>query len=78
MRFGSKLLSKLNYLANGVSSSDYGPTDQHGEVQQLLNGQLRQLLAALDALLAQDVGALNDLLKARGIPNIIVGVRGIS
>lgn len=78
VRFGSKLLSKLNYLAGGVSSSDYGPTDQHGEVQQLLNGQLRQVLSQLDVLLSRDVGALNDLLKARGIPNIIVGVRGIS
>jgi len=78
VRFGSKLLSKLNYLAGGVGASDFGPTSQHGEVQQLLNGQLRQLLSELDAMLARDVGALNDLLKARGIPNVIVGVRGIS
>lgn len=78
VRFGSKLLSKLNYLANGVSSSDYRPTDQHGEVQQLLNTQLRQHLSALDALLSREVGAFNELLRARGIPNVVVGVRGIS
>ncbi len=78
VRFGAKLLSKLNYLANGISSSDYRPTDQHAEVQQLLNGQLQRILGQLDALLTGDVGAFNELLRSRNIPNIIVGGRGVS
>jgi hypothetical protein len=75
VRFGSKLIAKLGYLANGISSSDFKPTDQHGEVQQLLNGQLREHLTALDALLAKDVVAFNELLKQRNVPNVVVKPR---
>lgn len=76
VRFGSKLLAKLNYLANGIASSDYRPTDQHGEVQALLNGQLREHLTALDELIAREVGAFNELLRSRNIPNVVVRPRG--
>jgi hypothetical protein len=76
VRFGSKLLAKLNYLANGISSSDYRPTNQHGEVQALLNGQLREHLTALDGLISRDVSAFNELLRARNVPNVVVRPRG--
>lgn len=76
VRFGSKLLAKLNYLANGVSSSDYRPTNQHGEVQTILNGELTQHLRRLDGLLDKELSAFNDLLRARNVPNVIVRPRG--
>jgi hypothetical protein len=76
VRFGSKLLAKLNYLANGISSSDYRPTNQQGEVQALLNGQLREHLTALDGLISRDVSAFNELLRARNVPNVVVRPRG--
>ena len=41
VRFASKLIAKLNYLANGMSGSDYRPTNQHGEVQGILNTELK-------------------------------------
>ena len=72
VRFGSKLISKLGYLANGIASSDYPPTDQHAEVQRLLSGQLRTHLAALDALLEKELAAFNELLKQRNVPNVVV------
>jgi len=75
VRFGSKLIAKLAYLANGIASSDYKPTDQQGEVQQLLDRQLRAHLAALDALLAKELTAFNELLKQRNMPTVVVGRR---
>ena len=75
VRFGSKLISKLGYLANGIASSDYPPTDQHAEVQRLLSGQLRTHLAALDALLEKELAAFNELLKQRNVPNVVVKMR---
>jgi hypothetical protein len=71
VRFGSKLIAKLGYLANGIASSDDRPTDQHMEVQQLLNGQLRTHLATLDRLLAEDLVALNRRLKQRNVREVV-------
>ena len=75
VRFGSKLLAKLNYLANGVSSSDYRPTNQHVEVQGILNGELKTHLARLDGLLDKELTAFNALLRSRNVPNVIVRSR---
>lgn len=73
VRFGSKLISKLGYLANGVSSSDYRPTDQQVEVQGLLSSELQGHLAVLDDSLAREVAALNALLRQRKVPTLIIG-----
>jgi photosystem II stability/assembly factor-like uncharacterized protein len=75
VRFASKLIGKLGYLANGIASSDFRPTDQHLEVQTLLNTQLREHLTAIDALLAKDVVAFNELLKQKNVPNVVVRAR---
>jgi hypothetical protein len=72
IRFGSKLLSKLNYLATGLAGSDFKPTNQQIEVQGLLAGQLRGHMAQLDGLLAKDLKAFNEMLRTRNIPNIAV------
>ncbi len=76
VRFGSKLIAKLGYLANGMSASDHKPTDQHGEVQAILNTELKAQLSALDALVNRDLAAFNELLKQRGVPNVLVRARG--
>jgi photosystem II stability/assembly factor-like uncharacterized protein len=71
VRYGSKLISKIGYLANGIASGDFKPTDQHLEVQQLLGEQLRTHLAALNTLMTGDLVALNDQLRARNLPIIV-------
>lgn len=76
VRFGSKLIAKLGYLANGLNASDHKPTDQHGEVQTILNTELKAQLSALDAILNKDLAAFNELLKQRGVPNVLVRARG--
>ena len=72
VRFGARLLSKIGYLANGLASADFRPTDQQLEVHKVLQEQLRKHQAAAGALLDKDLKALNELMRGRGVPNIIV------
>src|SRR5215204_5322459 len=78
VRFAAKLISKIGYLANGMAASDHKPTDQHGEVRQLLNAELRTHLTALDGLIAKELAAFNELLRQRNVPNVVVRPRPIS
>jgi hypothetical protein len=71
VRFGSKLISKMNYLANGLASGDFRPTDQQVEVQRIMAGQLRGHLAQLETLVTRDLVAFNDLLRSRNVANIV-------
>jgi hypothetical protein len=71
VRFGSKLISKIGYLANGVASGDFKPTDQHLEVQQLLASELRSHLAAVNALMTGELAALNEQLRSRNLPVVV-------
>ena len=75
VRFASKLIGKLNYLANGLASGDFKPTDQQVEVRKILADQLRAHLGALDGLLSKELAAFNELLRKRNVPNIVVGRR---
>ncbi|MCJ7628262.1 MAG: hypothetical protein MUO50_07715, partial [Longimicrobiales bacterium] len=70
VRFDSKLMGKLGYLAGGLAGADFRPTDQQVEVQGILAGQLREHLDALDDLMSDELGALNVLLREKGVPNI--------
>ena len=67
VRFGATLLQKLGYLTGAISGADFPPTDQELEVKALLRGQLREHLEALDGLVANEVAALNEMLRARGM-----------
>ncbi len=71
VRFGSKLISRIGYLANGMSIGDFKPTDQHLEVQTILAEQLRTHLRALDGLMTADLAALNEQLRTRSLPIIV-------
>jgi hypothetical protein len=71
VRFGSKLISKIGYLANGLAGGDFKPTNQHLEVRQILADQLRAHLRALDTLLTGDLAALNDQLRTRNLPVVV-------
>jgi hypothetical protein len=71
IRFGAKLISRLGYLANGMSNADFRPTDQHLKVEQLLAERVRVLAADFDMIAAGDLAALNRMLRDRNIPNIV-------
>jgi photosystem II stability/assembly factor-like uncharacterized protein len=70
-RYGAKLVSKIAWLASGLASGDFKPTDQQLEVQKVLAEQLRGHLAALDGLVAKDLAAFNGMLRSRNVGNII-------
>ena len=72
VRFGSRLLSKLNYLAGGLSGSDFAPTTQAVEVQGILNQDLRTHMQTFDQLLSRDLEALNGMLRAKGMQPIVI------
>ncbi len=63
VRYAAKLLSRFNYLANGISSSDYRPTDQHLETGKLLQERLKGHVTALGTLMEGDVARFNDMLR---------------
>ena len=72
VRFGAQLLSKFGYLAGGLASADFKPTDQQVEVHKLLQAELRKHRAAVDALLDKDLRSFNEFMRGRGLANIIV------
>ena len=67
VRFEATLLQKLGYLTGAIAGADFRPTDQELEVKVLLQERLRAHLEALEALLANEVAALNEMLRARGM-----------
>ena len=67
VRFEARLLSKLGYLTNALSIADFPPTDQELEVKGILNEAVRAHLAAVEAVIAEDVAALNEMLRGRGL-----------
>ncbi len=71
VRWPPKLLSKINYVASGIASSDFAPTNQQREVQVLLSGQLNGLRQRLDVVLKDDLAAFNKVLRDGGITNVI-------
>jgi len=76
VRWGSKLLGKILYLANGLASGDFKPTDQQMEVQKLLEERLKTAQAQVDDLLERDLTALNDMLRKANAPTIVRRVAG--
>jgi photosystem II stability/assembly factor-like uncharacterized protein len=71
VRWPAQLISKINYLANGLSSSDFGPTRQQREVHAQFKEQLAAHRKRLDEVMSKDLRAFNELLRERGIQNII-------
>jgi photosystem II stability/assembly factor-like uncharacterized protein len=72
VRFGSQLLSKLGYLAGGLASGDFRPTNQQLEVQKVLEERLRKHQGDVNAILGKDLKTLNEFMRGRGVANIVV------
>jgi hypothetical protein len=71
VRFPPKLISKLNYLAGGVSSGDFPPNTQQVEVHTMFKAQLASLRKRLDDVVSGDVGNFNRMLREKNIGNVI-------
>jgi photosystem II stability/assembly factor-like uncharacterized protein len=71
VRWPPKLISKLNYLAGGVSSGDFAPNTQQKEVQAMFEAQLTSLRRRLDDAVNTDLANFNRMLRDKNIPNVI-------
>jgi len=71
VRWPPKLLSKINYLANGIGGADFAPTMQHREVKAMFEDQLTTHRRRLDEILSKDLDAFNRQLRDRGVGNVI-------
>jgi photosystem II stability/assembly factor-like uncharacterized protein len=72
LRYSPEILDKLGYLAAGIASSDYRPTDQDVAVYNLLRTKLNDPLEQLSSILSKDVGAFNTLLRDKNIPGGLI------
>jgi photosystem II stability/assembly factor-like uncharacterized protein len=77
VRFAAALLANLPYLANGLAGGDFKPTNQQVEVQALLKEQVRAAVAALEALLTNDLSAFNAMLRSKNVPNVMGGTPAV-
>jgi len=72
-RWPPKLISKIGYLASGVSGGDYPPNTQQQEVKSMFEAQLADLRKRFEAVVANDVPGFNRLLREKNIGNVIAG-----
>ena len=70
LNFPIRLNNKLAALAGNASVGNYRPTDQHLAVRNNLVGQIDAELASLRMILAEEVPALNALVREANIPAI--------
>ncbi|HYN80668.1 MAG TPA: hypothetical protein VES88_04140 [Gemmatimonadaceae bacterium] len=70
VRWPAMLGARLSHLANGVAASDFTPTVQQREVQQLLAKGVADTRTALDRVMQTDLVAFNRLLAGRGLKPI--------
>jgi hypothetical protein len=69
-RWPSRLVTKLSYLAGGLSA-DFAPTTQQKEVKALLETQLTLTQQQLAEVISKDLDAFNKMLRDRNIQNVI-------
>ena len=74
VRFGSKLVQKFSYLANGLQSGDFKPTNQQLAVQKDLADKMKALQGQMTDVLNRDLGAFNDMLKRANLPSVVTQV----
>lgn len=72
VRWPPKLISKLNYLANGVGGNDFPPTTQHQEVHAMFKTQIASLRRRLDDVMNTDLANFNRMLREKNVGNVIV------
>lgn len=72
VRWPAQVSERLRYLIGNTATGDYRPTDQTGEVHQVLKVQLEEARRNLNLILQTDLPALNRLLQARNLPGIIL------
>ncbi len=71
VRWPPKLISKISYLASGVSGGDFPPNTQQQEVHAMFKTQLADLRKRLDGVVGTDLSNFNRMLREKNIGNVI-------
>ena len=71
VRWPTRIVGRLRYLAGTVATADFPPNDQQGEVHAVLRERLDQSRAAWTALLENELPAFNRMLQQRNLPRLI-------
>ena len=71
MRWGSKLVQKFGYLANGLASGDFKPTNQQLTVHKELQDRLRTWQGQLNEVFSRELATFNDMLRRANLPGIV-------
>ena len=71
VRYPTKLVGRLRYLAGTVATVDFPPNDQQGEVHAVLKERLERYRIQVETLLGTDLPAFNQLLQQRNLPRVI-------
>ncbi|HJZ74068.1 MAG TPA: hypothetical protein VKE51_20150 [Vicinamibacterales bacterium] len=71
VRFGSKLVQKFGYLANGLQSADFKPTNQQLAAHKDLQDRLKSSQGQVSDVLNRELGAFNDMLRRASMPTIM-------
>ena len=72
IRWPTMLSGRLGYLIRVVAVADFPPTDQHQQVQGILEERMRSVLAEVRAAIDGDVASLNQTLESQGVPPVLV------
>ena len=73
--FGSRLVQKFGYLANGLQSNDFKPTNQQLAVQKDLEDRLKASQGQLGEALNRELASFNDMLRRANLPNVVSQLR---
>jgi hypothetical protein len=71
VRFGSRLVQKFGYLANGLQGGDFKPTNQQAAVARELADKLKASQGQMSDVLNREFAALNDMLRRANLPVIV-------
>jgi hypothetical protein len=71
VRYPTKLVGRLRYLAGAVATADFRPTDQQGEVHMVLRERLEQHRLVVERLLGEDLPRFNQMLRQRNLSPVI-------
>jgi photosystem II stability/assembly factor-like uncharacterized protein len=71
VRWGSKLVQKINYVGSGLASGDFKPTNQQLAVHKELQDRLKATQGQLGDVLNKDLAAFNDMLRRKNLPLIL-------
>ena len=71
VRWGSKLVQKINYVGSGLASADFKPTNQELTVHKELQERLKTWQGQLGDVLNKDLGLFNEMLKRKNLPGVL-------